>query len=104
MATLDSGLNSAYSQAAASLTGDENRVTVEVEDVVDKLFWEDFLCSACPQKNFHFSCHSSKGDSKEKIKGKSRIMKAASTFNTFHIQNYLSVTCVVYLFVWQGKC
>jgi hypothetical protein len=85
MATLDSGLNSAYSQAAASLTGDENRVTVEVEDVVDKLFWEDFLRSACPQKNFHFSCHSSKGDSKEKIKGKSRIMKAASTFNTFHI-------------------
>ena len=85
MATLDSGLNSAYSQAASVLTGDEDRVTVEVEDVVDKFFWEDFLRSACPQKNYHFSCYSTKGDSKEKIKGKSRIMKASSTFNTFHI-------------------
>lgn len=86
MSTLDSGLNSAYSQASAVLAGDQNRVTVEVEDRFDEVFWKDLLCGIYPQKNFHFTSFSTKNDpSKDRITGKSRIMNNAVSFNSFHI-------------------
>lgn len=40
MATLESGYNPAYSESASILTGNPNRVTVEVEDTIDKDFLE----------------------------------------------------------------
>ena len=86
MSTLDSGLNSAYSQASAILVGDQNRVTVEVEDRIDEVFWKDLLCCIYPQKNFHFtSFYTKKDSSKDRITGKSRIMNNAVSFNSFHI-------------------
>ena len=84
MATLDSGLNSEYSQAAAILTG-KDWVLVVVEASIDKLFWEDLLCSACPQKDFHFSRLSTKDNPEMKKTGKSRIMKDASKYNSSFI-------------------
>lgn len=88
MSTLDSGLNSIYSQNAAILTGDPDRVTVEVEDWDDEFFWKDLLCEILPNKHFHFSPFSRKHkdtSADSEIKGKSRIMQNASTFNRFHI-------------------
>ncbi len=36
MATLESGFNPTYSENASILTGNPNRVTVEVEDTIDR--------------------------------------------------------------------
>ena len=43
MATLESGFNPTYSENASILTGNPNRVTVEVEDTIDRDFWSDLL-------------------------------------------------------------
>ena len=42
MATLESAFNPTYSENASILTGNPNRVTVEVEDNIDKAFWDPF--------------------------------------------------------------
>lgn len=89
MATLESGYSPSYSEKAAILTGNPNRVTVEVEDSIDKAFWSDLLCEICPEKEFHFDPYSTitkeKGIIKRIGKGKAQILKASSEFNEWHI-------------------
>jgi len=88
MATLTSAYSPSYSEKAAILTGNLNRVTVEVEDNVDALFWKDLLCDLCPHKDFHFNPYLTRpdGDTGEKNgNGKSHIMNLASDFNAWHI-------------------
>lgn len=88
MATLVTGYNAQYSENASVLTGNPNRVTVEVEDSVDKQFWEDLLTELCPQKDFHFDPYHTelKGDGFQRTgKGKSRIIKASHDYNDWHI-------------------
>lgn len=89
MATLESGYNPAYSESASILTGNPNRVTVEVEDTIDKDFWSDLLCEICPEKEFHFDPYHTvtKGDSitERTGKGKAQIIKASAEFNAWHI-------------------
>lgn len=87
MATLLSGYNPDYSQKASILTGNPNRVTVEVEDTIDKLFWSDILSEECPEKDFHFNPYTTiqKNDRTIKTAGKSRIIKMSCMFNQFHI-------------------
>ena len=43
MATLITGYNPQYSENASILTGNPDRVTVEVEDNIDEAFWKDLL-------------------------------------------------------------
>ena len=52
MATLESGFNPTYSENASILTGNPNRVTVEVEDTIDRDFWSDLLEELSPGKEF----------------------------------------------------
>lgn len=89
MATLESGFNPTYSENASILTGNPNRVTVEVEDTIDKDFWSDLLGELCPEKEFHFDPYhtilNEDGSSKRTGKGKSQIIKASSSFNAWHI-------------------
>ena len=89
MATLESAFNPKYSENASILTGNPDRVTVEVEDTIDKEFWEDLLSSLCPQKDFHFDpYHTILGednDYKQRGKGKAEIIKASPGFNDYHI-------------------
>ena len=88
MATLTSAYSPSYSEKAAILTGNPNRVTVEVEDDVDALFWNDLLSGICPHKDFHFNPYLTRpdGDAGEKKgNGKSHIMKLAPDFNAWHI-------------------
>ena len=88
MATLTSAYNPGYSENAAILTGNPNRVMVEVEDNIDAYFWKDLLSDFCPHKDFHFNPYltRSNGDSGEKNgNGKSHIMKLAPDFNAWHI-------------------
>ena len=89
MATLESGFNPTYSENASILTGNPNRVTVEVEDTIDMDFWSDLLGNLCPEKEFHFDPHHTilNGDDslKRKGKGKSQIINASSDFNAWHI-------------------
>ena len=89
MATLESGFNPTYSENASILTGNPNRVTVEVEDTIDRDFWSDLLGELCPEKEFHFDPYLTilnEDDSSERPgKGKSQIINAASGFNAWHI-------------------
>lgn len=89
MATLESGFNPTYSENASILTGNPNRVTVEVEDTVDKDFWSNLLNELCPEKDFHFDPYhtilNSDGSSERKGKGKSQILRASTDFNAWHI-------------------
>lgn len=89
MATLESGFNPTYSKNASILTGNPNRVTVEVEDTIDRDFWSDLLGELCPEKEFHFDPYhtilNEDGTSERTGKGKSQILKASSDFNEWHI-------------------
>ena len=89
MATLESGFNPTYSENASILTGNPNRVTVEVEDTIDKDFWSDLLGELCPEKEFHFDPYhtilNEYGSSERTGKGKSQIIKASADFNDWHI-------------------
>lgn len=89
MATLESGFNSTYSKNASILTGRPNRVTVEVEDTIDRDFWSDLLGELCPEKDFHFDPYhtvlNKDGHSECRGKGKSQIIKASVGFNAWHI-------------------
>lgn len=88
MATLTSAYSPSYSEKAAILTGNPNRVTVEVEDSTDIAFWKDLLSSACPQKDFHFNSYHTVliGEMSQKSgNGKAQIMQHASTFNDWYI-------------------
>ena len=89
MATLESGFDPTYSENAAVLTGNLNRVTVEVEDTIDKDFWSDLLGELCPDKEFHFDPYHTvtkdDGSSELQGKGKSQIIKASAGFNAWHI-------------------
>lgn len=88
MATLESAFNSQYSENAAILTGDPDRITVEVEYSIDADFWRDLLCEKYPQKHFHFSPYYTNlkdNGKKQKVGGKSRIIKSSETFNQWHI-------------------
>ena len=89
MAPLDSGFNPTYSENASILTGNPNRVTVEVEDTIDKDFWGDLLGELCPEKEFHFDPYhtilNEDGTSERTGKGKSQIINASAGFNAWHI-------------------
>lgn len=89
MATLESGFNPSYSKKASILTGNPNRVTVEVEDTIDRDFWSDLLGELCPGKEFHFdpkhTILNEDGSSERTGKGKSQIIKASADFNAWHI-------------------
>lgn len=89
MATLESAFNPTYSEDASILTGNPNRVTVEVEDTIDKAFWKDLLAELCPQKEFHFDPYrtvlNKDGDAEQRGKGKSHVLKSSAKFNNWHI-------------------
>jgi hypothetical protein len=89
MATLESAFNPTYSENASILTGNPNRVTVEVEDNIDKAFWSDLLGELCPEKDFHFDPYHTitkeDGSLEHKGKGKAQIIKASTEFNRWHI-------------------
>ena len=89
MATLESGFNPTYSENASILTGTPNRVTVEVEDTIDRDFWSDLLGELCPEKEFHFdpkhTILNEDGSTERTGKGKSKIIKASADFNAWHI-------------------
>lgn len=89
MATLESGFNPTYSENASILTGNPNRVTVEVEDTIDRDFWGDLLGELCPEKEFHFDPYhtilNEDGTSERTGKGKSQIINASADFNAWHI-------------------
>lgn len=89
MATLESGFNPTYSENASILTGNPNRVTVEVEDTIDRDFWSDLLSELCPGKEFHFDPYhtimNEDGRSERTGKGKSQIINEAPSFNAWHI-------------------
>lgn len=87
MATLTSAYSPRQSYLASILTGNPNRVTVEVEDDIDARFWADLLRERCPEKDFHFNPYQTivKGKDIIEVKGKARIMKMASELNNNHI-------------------
>lgn len=89
MATLESGFNPTYSEQASILTGNPNRVTVEVEDTIDRDFWSDLLGELCPEKEFHFdpfhTILNEDGGYRRTGKGKSQIINSSSDFNEWHI-------------------
>lgn len=88
MATLTSAYNPTYSENASVLTGNPNRVVVEIEDSIDKGFWEDVLKEQCPSKDFHFNPYHTvlnDNDTGYRVKGKTRIMEMAGQMNDWHI-------------------
>lgn len=87
MATLIEALTPRYSQQASVLTGNPNRVTVEVEDNIDAEFWGDILREQCPDKDFHFNPYQTilKDKGYVEATGKSRIIKMADSLNNYHI-------------------
>ena len=89
MATLESAFNPQYSENASILTGNPNRVTVEVEDTIDKAFWSDLLGELLPEKDFHFDPYhtilNEDEGNEHKGKGKAEIIKASESFNDKHI-------------------
>ena len=88
MATLITGYNPQYSKNASVLTGNPNRVTVEVEDNIDQLFWKNVLTELCPQKDFHFKTYrtiTKEDGTKQDVRGKSLIVNSAKTFKEYHI-------------------
>lgn len=88
MATLISAYNPTYSENASILTGNPNRVIVEIEDSIDMGFWKDILKEKCPSKDFHFNPYHTvlnDNDMGNRVKGKTRIMEMASQMNDWHI-------------------
>lgn len=88
MATLISAYNPTYSENASILTGNPNRVVVEIEDSIDKGFWENILKEQCPSKDFHFNPYHTvlnDNDMGNRVKGKTRIMEIADQMNDWHI-------------------
>ena len=88
MATLTSAYNPSYSENASILTGNPNRVIVEIEDSIDKGFWENILKEQCPSKDFHFNPYHTvlnDNDMGNRVKGKTRIMEMADQMNDWHI-------------------
>ena len=88
MATLISAYNPTYSENASILTGNPNRVVVEIEDSIDKGFWENILKEQCPSKDFHFNPYHTvlnDNDMGNRVKGKTRIMEMADQMNDWHI-------------------
>lgn len=88
MATLISAYNPSYSENASILTGNPNRVVVEIEDSIDKGFWENILKEQCPSKDFHFNPYHTvlnDNDMGNRVKGKTRIMEIADQMNDWHI-------------------
>lgn len=88
MATLISAYNPTYSENASILTGNPNRVIVEIENSMDKGFWQDILKEQCPSKDFHFNPYHTvlnEGDTGNRIEGKTRIMEMAGQMNDWHI-------------------
>lgn len=88
MATLISAYNPIYSENASILTGNPNRVIVEIEDSIDMGFWKDILKEQCPSKDFHFNPYHTvlnDNDMGNRVKGKTRIMEMASQMNDWHI-------------------
>ena len=88
MATLISAYNPTYSENASILTGNPNRVIVEIEDSIDMGFWKDILKEQCPSKDFHFNPYHTvlnDNDMGNRVKGKTRIMEMASQMNDWHI-------------------
>ena len=88
MATLISAYNPSYSENASILTGNPNRVIVEIEDSIDKGFWEDILKEQCPSKDFHFNPYHTvlnDDDTGNRVKGKTRILEMADQMNDWHI-------------------
>ena len=88
MATLISAYNPTYSENASILTGNPNRVIVEIENSMDKGFWQDILEEQCPSKDFHFNPYHTvlnDDDTGNRIEGKTRIMEMADQMNDWHI-------------------
>lgn len=88
MATLISAYNPTYSENASILTGNPNRVIVEIEDSIDMGFWKDILKEQCPSKDFHFNPYHTvlnDNDMGNRVKGKTRIMEMANQMNDWHI-------------------
>ena len=88
MATLISAYNPTYSENASILTGNPNRVIVEIEDNIDMGFWKDILKEKCPSKDYHFNPYHTvlnDNDMGNRVKGKTRIMEMASQMNDWHI-------------------
>ena len=88
MATLISAYNPTYSENASILTGNPNRVIVEIEDSIDMGFWKDILKEQCPSKDFHFNPYHTvlnDNDMGNRVKGKTRIMEMADQMNDWHI-------------------
>ena len=87
MATLISAYTPDESKKASVLTGNPNRVTVEVEDNIDREFWRDLLTPLCPEKELHFNCFQTivKGKDVVEVTGKARIIGLADSLNENHI-------------------
>ena len=88
MATLISAYNPIYSENASILTGNPNRVIVEIEDSIDMGFWKDILKEKCPSKDYHFNPYNTvlnDNDMGNRVNGQPRIMEMASQMNDWHI-------------------
>lgn len=87
MATLISAYTPDESKKASVLTGNPNRVMVEVEDDIDREFWRDLLTPLCPEKELHFNCFQTivKGKDVVEVTGKARIIGLANSLNDNHI-------------------
>lgn len=87
MSTLLENFNPEYSAKAAGLTKKPYRVVVEVEDSIDKFFWEDILVGQFPEKEFHFAPFHTiiEGEEKKVFKGKSHIMAMLDKLKPHHI-------------------
>lgn len=87
MATLISAYTPDESKKASVLTGNPNRVMVEVEDDIDREFWRDLLKPLCLEKDLHFNCFQTivKGKEIVEARGKARIIGLSSSLNENHI-------------------
>lgn len=87
MATLISAYTPDESKKASVLTGNPNRVMVEVEDNIDREFWRELLTSLCPEKELHFNCFQTivKGKDVVEVTGKARIIGLSDSLNENHI-------------------
>lgn len=87
MATLISAYTPDESKRASVLTGNPNRVMVEVEDNIDREFWRDLLTPLCPEKELHFNCFQTivKGKDVVEVTGKARIIGLSDSLNDNHI-------------------
>ena len=87
MATLISAYTPDESKKASVLTGNPNRVMVEVEDNIDREFWRELLTPLCPEKELHFNCFQTivKGKDVVEVTGKARIIGLSDSLNENHI-------------------